>query len=99
MTQGGCATGKQLAAALAMGAEGMNMGTAFMATVESPIHAGIKKASVLVPKHCIHQHFLSNRGPCFGGASPSCNELRGTPTRVRSKLVASYTCHPMLTKK
>ena len=31
-------------AALAMGAEGMNMGTAFMATAESPIHAGIKKA-------------------------------------------------------
>lgn len=58
MTQGGCATGKQLAAALAMGAEGMNMGTAFMATVESPIHAGIKKASVLVPKHCTHRHFF-----------------------------------------
>eukprot|EP00729_Bicosta_minor_P012920 gene12920-13083_t len=46
VASGGCATGKQLAAALAMGAEGMNMGTAFMATVESPIHAGIKKALV-----------------------------------------------------
>merc|ERR1712195_312749 len=44
VASGGCATGKQLAAALAMGAEGMNMGTAFMATHESPIHAGIKKA-------------------------------------------------------
>jgi nitronate monooxygenase len=46
IASGGCATGKQLAAALAMGAEGMNMGTAFMATKEAPIHAGIKQALV-----------------------------------------------------
>ena len=44
IASGGCATGSQLAAALAMGAEGMNMGTAFMATTEAPIHDGIKKA-------------------------------------------------------
>merc|ERR1712039_1054592 len=43
---GGCADGKQLAAALAMGAVGMNMGTRFMATKEAPIHEGIKKALV-----------------------------------------------------
>ena len=29
---------QELAAAIAMGAEGMNMGTGFMATVEAPIH-------------------------------------------------------------
>jgi nitronate monooxygenase len=29
-----------------MGAEGMNMGTAFMATTEAPIHANIKQALV-----------------------------------------------------
>lgn len=44
IASGGCATGSQLAAALALGAEGMNMGTAFMATNEAPIHDGIKKA-------------------------------------------------------
>merc|ERR1711939_716898 len=38
--------GKQLAAALALGAVGMNMGTRFMATKEAPIHEGIKKALV-----------------------------------------------------
>lgn len=44
VASGGCATGSQLAAALAFGAEGMNMGTAFMATSEAPIHDNIKKA-------------------------------------------------------
>jgi nitronate monooxygenase len=46
IASGGCATGRQLAAALCMGAEGMNMGTAFMATEEAPIHPNIKKALV-----------------------------------------------------
>ncbi len=46
VASGGCATGKQLAAALALGAEGMNMGTAFMATTEAPILPGIKNALV-----------------------------------------------------
>jgi nitronate monooxygenase len=32
VASGGCATGSQLVAALALGAEGMNMGTRFMAT-------------------------------------------------------------------
>ena len=46
MASGGCATGDQLAAALAIGAEGLNMGTRFMATVEAPIHNNIKQALV-----------------------------------------------------
>jgi len=46
VASGGNVTGSQLAAALAMGAEGVNMGTAFMATKEAPIHDGIKQALV-----------------------------------------------------
>lgn len=46
VASGGCANGRQLAAALAMGAEGMNMGTRFMATKEAPIHDKIKQALV-----------------------------------------------------
>lgn len=46
VASGGCATGNQLAAALAMGAEGVNMGTRFMAVKEAPIHQGIKDALV-----------------------------------------------------
>ena len=39
-------TGAQLAACLALGADGVNMGTRFMATKEAPIHDGIKEALV-----------------------------------------------------
>jgi NAD(P)H-dependent flavin oxidoreductase YrpB (nitropropane dioxygenase family) len=46
VTSGGVGDGKQLAASLAMGAEGVNMGTRFMATVEAPIHDNIKQALV-----------------------------------------------------
>jgi len=46
VASGGCANGAQLAAALALGAEGMNMGTRFMATKEAPIHPSIKQALV-----------------------------------------------------
>jgi len=46
IASGGCATGAQLAAALALGAEGMNMGTRFMATKEAPIHENVKQAIV-----------------------------------------------------
>ncbi len=46
VTSGGVGDGKQLAASLAMGAEGVNMGTRFMATVEAPIRDEIKRALV-----------------------------------------------------
>lgn len=42
IASGGFAHGEGLAAALALGAEGINMGTRFMCTVESPIHHRIK---------------------------------------------------------
>lgn len=46
VTSGGVGDGKQLAASLALGAEGVNLGTRFMATLEAPIHANIKQALV-----------------------------------------------------
>merc|ERR1711879_713855 len=46
VASGGSATGSQLAAALAIGAEGLNMGTRFMATKEAPILDGVKDALV-----------------------------------------------------
>ncbi|KAF2673907.1 inosine monophosphate dehydrogenase [Microthyrium microscopicum] len=42
IASGGFADGQGLAAALALGAEGINMGTRFMCTVEAPIHQNIK---------------------------------------------------------
>ncbi|MFN7106782.1 MAG: NAD(P)H-dependent flavin oxidoreductase [Brevundimonas sp.] len=43
VASGGIADGRGLAAALALGAEGVNMGTRFCATVEAPIHDKIKQ--------------------------------------------------------
>jgi NAD(P)H-dependent flavin oxidoreductase YrpB (nitropropane dioxygenase family) len=46
VASGGMADGRSLVAALALGAEGMNMGTRFMATKEAPIHQNVKDALV-----------------------------------------------------
>ncbi|KAI7876004.1 2-nitropropane dioxygenase [Lichtheimia hyalospora FSU 10163] len=46
IASGGFGDGRGLAAALALGAEGVNMGTRFMCTVEAPIHQHIKEAMV-----------------------------------------------------
>ena len=46
VASGGMADERSLVAALAMGAEGMNMGTRFMATKEAPIHDNVKRALV-----------------------------------------------------
>ena len=46
IASGGFADGQGLAAAIALGAEGINMGTRFMCTVEAPIHQNIKQAIV-----------------------------------------------------
>lgn len=44
LASGGIADGRGLAAALALGAEGVNLGTRFLATQEAPVHAHIKQA-------------------------------------------------------
>lgn len=44
LASGGMADARSLVASLAMGAEGMNMGTRFMATQEAPIHENVKQA-------------------------------------------------------
>ena len=44
VASGGMADGRSLVAALTLGAEGMNMGTRFMATREAPIHDNVKQA-------------------------------------------------------
>jgi NAD(P)H-dependent flavin oxidoreductase YrpB (nitropropane dioxygenase family) len=46
IASGGFADGQGLAAALALGACGINMGTRFMCTVEAPIHNNIKQSIV-----------------------------------------------------
>jgi NAD(P)H-dependent flavin oxidoreductase YrpB (nitropropane dioxygenase family) len=46
LAAGGIADGRGLAAALALGAEGVLLGTRFLATEEAPIHTNLKQAIV-----------------------------------------------------
>jgi len=46
IASGGIADGRGMAAALALGAEGINMGTRFLVTQEAPVHNNIKQALV-----------------------------------------------------
>lgn len=47
VASGGMADGRSLVGALAMGAEGINMGTRFIATQEAPVHDNVKQAIVV----------------------------------------------------
>jgi len=46
VSSGGMADGRSLVASMAMGAEGMNMGTRFIATKEAPVHENVKQALI-----------------------------------------------------
>jgi nitronate monooxygenase len=46
LASGGIVNGYQMAAAFALGAEGINMGTRFVATREAPVHENVKRAMV-----------------------------------------------------
>jgi NAD(P)H-dependent flavin oxidoreductase YrpB (nitropropane dioxygenase family) len=46
VSSGGMANGRSLVASLALGADGMNMGTRFIATREAPVHENVKRALV-----------------------------------------------------
>jgi nitronate monooxygenase len=46
LASGGIANGYQMAAAFALGADGINMGTRFLATQEAPVHENVKQAIV-----------------------------------------------------
>jgi nitronate monooxygenase len=46
VASGGMADARSLVAALALGAEGINMGTRFIATAEAPVHENVKQAII-----------------------------------------------------
>jgi nitronate monooxygenase len=70
IASGGIADGRGLAAALALGAEGVNMGTRFCATVEAPIHDNIKRMMVEKTERDTNLIFrtLNNTGRCLKNA-------------------------------
>lgn len=61
IASGGIADGRGMAAALALGAQGINMGTRFCATQEAPIHDKIKQALIHATERDTHLIFRSLR--------------------------------------
>jgi len=61
VASGGIADGRGLAAALALGCDGINMGTRFLATQEAPIHDGIKQKIVEMDENQTQLIFRSYR--------------------------------------
>lgn len=61
IASGGFGDGRGLVAALALGAEGINMGTRFCATREAPIHDNIKQALVANDERATELMFRSYR--------------------------------------
>ena len=61
VASGGIGDGKGLAAALALGCEGINMGTRFVATQEAPVHEGIKQKIVEMDENQTQLIFRSYR--------------------------------------
>jgi nitronate monooxygenase len=59
VASGGFADGRGLAAALALGAEGVNMGTRFCATAEAPIHDRVKQFLVANDERGTNLYFPS----------------------------------------
>ena len=63
IASGGIADARGLVAALALGADAVNMGTRFMCTVESPIHQNIKEHIVEADERSTDLIFRSVRNP------------------------------------
>jgi nitronate monooxygenase len=59
IASGGFGDGRGLAAALCLGADGINMGTRFCATVEAPIHPRVKQLLVENDERATHVIFKS----------------------------------------
>ena len=70
IASGGIGDGYGLAAALALGAEGVNMGTRFCATVEAPIHQNVKDLLVASSERDTNLilRTLNNTGRCVKNA-------------------------------
>jgi nitronate monooxygenase len=67
-----------MAAAFAMGAEGINMGTRFMATVEAPIHPNVKRALVDTDEtgtHHVYRSFKNTERVFRNSTTEKVNEL------------------------
>ena len=75
IASGGFGDGRGLVAALALGAEGINMGTRFCATQEAQIHPNVKQAYVDNDERGTHLIFRNFKNTARGGKSEVSDEV------------------------
>lgn len=75
IASGGIADGRGFVAALALGAEGVNMGTRFCATQEAPIHPKVKQAYVENDERGTHLIFRKFKNTARVGKSAVSDEV------------------------
>ena len=75
LASGGFGDGRGLAAALSLGADGINMGTRFCATVEAPIHDNVKQAYIDNDERGTHLIFRSFKNTARVGKSQVSDEV------------------------
>jgi nitronate monooxygenase len=82
IASGGIADGRGLVAALALGADAVNMGTRFMATVEAPIHDNIKHRIVGATErdtHLLYRKFRNTARVARNAVSQEIRTLEAEP--------------------
>ncbi|SMC39340.1 nitronate monooxygenase family protein [Novosphingobium sp. B1] len=75
LASGGFGDGRGLVAALSLGAEGINMGTRFCATVEAPIHDNVKQAYIANDERGSYLIFRSFKNTARVGKSEVSEEV------------------------
>lgn len=75
LASGGFGDGRGLAAALALGADGINMGTRFCATIEAPIHDNVKQAYLNNDERGTHLIFRNFKNTARVGKSEVSDEV------------------------
>jgi nitronate monooxygenase len=75
IASGGFGDGRGLVAALSLGADAINMGTRFCATVEAPIHDAVKQAYVNNDERGTNLIFRSLKNTARVGKSPVSDEV------------------------
>lgn len=75
LASGGFGDGRGLVAALALGADGINMGTRFCATAEAPIHPNVKQKYIENDERGTHLIFRSFKNTARVGKSDVSDEV------------------------
>ena len=75
LASGGFGDGRGLVAALSLGAEGINMGTRFCATVEAPVHDNVKQAYIDNDERGSYLIFRNFKNTARVGKSPVSEEV------------------------